>query len=206
MRILDFMLLTCSKSGWQSISSTWRKYLYFRVTKYYLLAMSNLHSVLVLILLTLSPNIVIADLFGSESYEDCILENMEGVESDVAARAVKSACRTKTAAEPKSEPDYDNTCDFIFDPKNNRFNRIATANRETLIKDHNRHLFVRDGVTQQELDVAEDLFKKADREKATNARAIALLFMKLLKFVYFPVEIPKEYIETQADRVPYCSR
>jgi hypothetical protein len=74
------------------------------------------------------------------------------------------------------------------------------------IKDHNRHLFVRDGVTQQELDVAEDLFKKADREKATNARAIALLFMKLLKFVYFPVEIPKEYIETQADRVPYCSR
>ena len=40
------------------------KYLYFRVTKYYLLVMSNLHPVLVLILLTLSPNIVIADLFG----------------------------------------------------------------------------------------------------------------------------------------------
>ena len=168
--------------------------------------MSNLHPVLVLILLTLSPNIVIADLFGSESYEDCILENMEGVESDVAARAVQSACRTKTAAEPKSEPDYDNTCDFIFDPKNNRFNRIATANRETLIKDHNMELFVRNGVTRQELKVAEDLLKKADREEATNARAIALLLMKLLKSVYFPVEIPREYIKTQADRVPYCSR
>jgi hypothetical protein len=32
------------------------------------------------------------------------------------------------------------------------------------------------------------------------------LFMTLVKQVYFPVEIPKEYIETQADRVPYCSR
>ena len=168
--------------------------------------MSNLHPVLVLILLTLSPNIVIADLFGSESYEDCILENMEGVESDVAARAVQSACRTKTAAEPASKPDYDNTCYFLFDPKTSKFNQISTADYENLKKDHNRTFLRRNGVTGQELKVTEELLIKADRDEATNARAIANLLSNLLKHVSFPEEIPEEYIKTQADRVPYCSR
>lgn len=33
----------------------------------------------------------------SQSYEDCILQNMRGVTSDVAARAVRQACDEKTA-------------------------------------------------------------------------------------------------------------
>jgi hypothetical protein len=36
-----------------------------------------------------------AQLFGPRNYEDCIIEGMQGVASDVAAVAVRSACREK---------------------------------------------------------------------------------------------------------------
>lgn len=147
-----------------------------------------------------------ADLFGSESYEDCILENMKGIESDRAARAVQSACLTKTAPKPRSKPEYDNTCYFLFDPKTNKFSQISEAGYENLKKNHNITFLPRNGVTRQELKVTGDLLIKADREEATNAPAIAELLSNLYKHVFFPPEIPEDYIKTQAIRVPYCSR
>ena len=36
-----------------------------------------------------------AGLFGPSNYEECILEKMKGITSDVAARAVDAACRSK---------------------------------------------------------------------------------------------------------------
>ena len=168
--------------------------------------MSNLHPVLVLILLTLSPNIVIADLFGSESYEDCILENMEGVELDLAARAVILACQTKTAAEPRSKPDYDNTCYFIFDPKTNRFNRIAATAYSDLKKNYESYRVARNGVSFDEIILTADLIVEARENDSPNLITLHILLDSLLKYILHPTEIPKEYIETQADRVPYCSR
>ena len=168
--------------------------------------MSNFHPVLILIFLTSSPSIAMADLFGSESYEDCILENMKGIESDRAVRAVQSACLAKTAPKPRSKPEYDNTCYFLFDPKTNKFSQISEADYENLKKGHNRTFLPRNGVTRQELKVTEDLLIEADREEATNARAIADLLSNLLKHVFFPAVVPEDYIKTQADRVPFCSR
>ncbi|MCH9741341.1 MAG: hypothetical protein K0U38_10975 [Epsilonproteobacteria bacterium] len=37
----------------------------------------------------------VLNVFASESYSDCILENMKGVKSDIAAKAIKEACRSK---------------------------------------------------------------------------------------------------------------
>ena len=168
--------------------------------------MSNLHPVLVLILLTLSSNIVIADLFGSESYEDCILENMEGVESDVAARAVQSACRTKTAAKPTSKPDYDNTCYFLFDLKTNRFNRINATDFEALPKTFDVTNLHRDGVGFDEVQLAASLLVEASENNSPNLEMLKILYSNLLKRIRHPTGISKEYIRAQADRVPYCSR
>ena len=36
-----------------------------------------------------------ADLFGPDSYDECILESMKGVTSDVAARIIMLSCRNK---------------------------------------------------------------------------------------------------------------
>jgi hypothetical protein len=45
-----------------------------------------------LLALVVSPP-VSAGIFGPDSYEECILKNMKGVGNDIAAQAVKSACR-----------------------------------------------------------------------------------------------------------------
>lgn len=50
--------------------------------------------------LTASAN---AGLFGPSTYEECVLENMKGVSSDVAADAVKRACRSKYSKKSNSQ-------------------------------------------------------------------------------------------------------
>ena len=35
------------------------------------------------------------DLFGTQTYEDCIFENMKNVTSDVAAATIRNACQNK---------------------------------------------------------------------------------------------------------------
>lgn len=41
----------------------------------------------------------LAGLFGPDNYEECILEEMKGVTSDVAANAIKRACRKEFPSE-----------------------------------------------------------------------------------------------------------
>lgn len=43
-----------------------------------------------------------AQLFGPRNYEDCIIEGMQGVTSDVAAVSIRSACREKFPQSQKS--------------------------------------------------------------------------------------------------------
>lgn len=45
-----------------------------------------------------------AALWGAEDYDECVIEAMKGVTSDVAARAIKSSCRAKfTPKIPETE-------------------------------------------------------------------------------------------------------
>lgn len=56
------------------------------------------------VITSFTSNIVYADWFGPKSYDDCILEGMRGVTSDLAAREVKMACLRKFPPQPKPEP------------------------------------------------------------------------------------------------------
>ena len=49
----------------------------------------------ILILLVLLFSTSVSSLAWDENYEDCILENMKGAGSDVAAKAIKDACKEK---------------------------------------------------------------------------------------------------------------
>ncbi len=47
-----------------------------------------------------------AGLFGPKNYDECILKGMQGVVSDVAARAIQDACRNKfPESRPESRPE-----------------------------------------------------------------------------------------------------
>ena len=41
------------------------------------------------------PTVALAGLFGPSTYDECVLENMKGVGSDLAARAVVASCRSQ---------------------------------------------------------------------------------------------------------------
>ena len=49
----------------------------------------------IILLLSVLPSVGTAQIFGPSNYEDCIIEGMQGVASDVAAVAVRSSCRKK---------------------------------------------------------------------------------------------------------------
>lgn len=49
-----------------------------------------------LIILFISQNTFAWSLFGNQTFDECILENMKGVTSDVAASSIRQACREKT--------------------------------------------------------------------------------------------------------------
>lgn len=51
------------------------------------------------------PRIAAAGWFGPKNYDECILESMKGVTSDVAARAIMRSCREKfsTQNQPKTK-------------------------------------------------------------------------------------------------------
>ena len=49
----------------------------------------------ILFLLVLLFSTSVSSLAWDENYEDCILENMKGVGSDVAAKAIKNSCKAK---------------------------------------------------------------------------------------------------------------
>lgn len=49
----------------------------------------------IILLLSFLPSVGNAQIFGPSNYEDCVIENMQGVTSDTAAEAVMFACRSK---------------------------------------------------------------------------------------------------------------
>jgi hypothetical protein len=59
---------------------------------------------LVFALLLSMPTMSFAGWFGPNSYDECILESMKGVTSDVAARMIASSCRKKFPDKPKVQP------------------------------------------------------------------------------------------------------
>ena len=149
---------------------------------------------------------MIADLFGSESYEDCILENMEGVESDLAARAVILACQTKTARKTEAKPNSDNTCYFLYELKTNRFKRINATDYEKFSESNDRSFVTRDGVNVDEHESAAELLIEANKHNSSNLETLKALFLNFQKIILHPQGITQDHIRAQADRVPYCSR
>jgi hypothetical protein len=57
-----------------------------------------LSQALFLALVASSANAQLSNLFGPDNYEECVLENMEGVSSDLAARMIADSCRSKFPA------------------------------------------------------------------------------------------------------------
>lgn len=49
-----------------------------------------------------------AGFFGPSNYDECVLENMKGVTSDQAARAIQVACRKKFPVEKEDLRKYEN--------------------------------------------------------------------------------------------------
>lgn len=46
------------------------------------------------------PTVALAGLFGPSTYDECLLENLKGVGSDLAARAVAGVCSRKFPPKP----------------------------------------------------------------------------------------------------------
>jgi len=65
--------------------------------------LSQLHLLLISCLFLAFSSTARADLFGPENYDECIIESMEGVKSDVAARAIAQACMSQFPEETKPE-------------------------------------------------------------------------------------------------------
>jgi hypothetical protein len=68
--------------------------------------MRNLTATLCLTISVLlgSAGVSYAGLFGPSNYNECILERMKGVTSDLAARAIVGACAAKFSSNKKSTP------------------------------------------------------------------------------------------------------
>ena len=56
------------------------------------------------LMLLVSPESFSLSLFGKQTYEECILENMKGVTNDRVAQQIQSACAVKTQDDSKSKP------------------------------------------------------------------------------------------------------
>jgi hypothetical protein len=54
----------------------------------------------VLILYLVSTNVFAWNILGPKNYDECILENMRGVTSDIGARLVEKSCREKFKEKP----------------------------------------------------------------------------------------------------------
>jgi len=68
--------------------------------------MRNLSATICLAIAVLlgSAGVSYAGLFGPSNYDECILERMKGVTSDLAARAIVGACAAKFSSNKKSTP------------------------------------------------------------------------------------------------------
>ena len=61
----------------------------------YFLWLNELMKKILILLVLLFSTSVSSLVLGEENYEDCILKNMKGIGSDVAAKAIKDACKAK---------------------------------------------------------------------------------------------------------------
>lgn len=60
---------------------------------------SGLGRLFAIVLAAGTPAVAIAGWFGPSNYDECVLDGMKGVTSDVAAREIKQACRRKFPSE-----------------------------------------------------------------------------------------------------------
>lgn len=81
---------------------------------------------------SLSAKAQIPDLFGPKTYEECVLENMRGVTSDLAAAQIADACRTMHSPKRQEGKPLTLGSDYTFSPLWNELNlEIWIINRST---------------------------------------------------------------------------
>ncbi len=138
-----------------------------------------------------------AQFFGPDSYEECILESMEGVSSDIAAREIVRACRSQFPREytppiPISNPD----CLFLFNSDTFEFGALAQRPSEEEMKNLESTIGpARTGKYQ----IAEDLARQivaADKANDNELiEALRPLYLNVRYTIYYPKSIPLEGIQ-----------
>lgn len=69
----------------------------------------------IILLILVSPVSTSAGFFGPSNYDECVLDNMKGVTSDQAARAIQAACRKKFPIEKEDLSKYDSITEEKLD-------------------------------------------------------------------------------------------
>lgn len=156
-------------------------------------------------------NAQLSGLFGPGNYDECILENMKSVSSDIAARAVMSSCRRAFPTKPFTDTSNPidvrgTTCVFVFDSKALTFARLNSDEEERLDKSLFEYTtFIRDGFGLAERETAAEALVEADRLNLPSLPLRKELYRSLSKEVYFPKGLTREFMQTQERKVPICS-
>jgi len=161
----------------------------------------------IILLLSVLPSVGNAQIFGPSNYEDCIIEGMQGVASDVAAVAVRSACREKFPNKPiKNQPDWEGTCLFLLGESSEFIKQISPTERALVSEDELDVTYRRrDGFTHAQFQVLIDALRKADKEKDVgSATSAANAIRSISKHIFYPKLLPLSFIQTLD--IPYCAQ
>jgi hypothetical protein len=143
-------------------------------------------------------------LFGPSDYDECIIEGMQGITSDVAAQAVQMACYSKFSKSRSSKPrvDYEGTCLFLYS-LDSGMERLTQREWDRLDSyGYDSTLVMRNGVSQQQLNAVMDALRTADA--AGNSDVARSMVITNFKRIRFKKGLTEDYVLTQ--NIPYCSK
>lgn len=109
--------------------------------------------------LSFVPSLCFAGVFGPANYDECILKNMQGVTSDVAARLVAASCRSQF--DKKTTKPLPGICKVYWDGF-----KFLTGDAPS--KEYETYLIQKDGIDVLELSVPKQLSKRRLFESQPN--------------------------------------
>jgi len=145
-----------------------------------------------------------AQLFGPRNYDECIIEGMQGVTSDVAANAVQLACYSKFSISEPNKPrvDYEGTCLFVYSLDGGT-ERLTQREYQRLSRDEYDSTFVmRDGMNDEQIEGFVEALRAA---RAAGDEDIARELVRTnVKNIKFKKGLTADYVRTQS--IPYCGK
>ena len=160
----------------------------------------------IILLLSVLPSVGTAQIFGPSNYEDCIIEGMQGVASDVAAVEIRRACDKKFPDRPVRQPEnYDGTCEFYYDPSISRVVQLTPDELSALDKASTTITsFPRNGTSTEQYNSAAEAVVQADKDNSPSLELMKSIFLSVIKRVYYEKSIPGKFIRTLD--IPFCSK